>query len=121
MNELRNGWPSTMPRTFTSPRVPKNAAESGITRELNHELEIVSIPDTFGTAARAITIGGSVHHKVMDLFKIKTQLGYRDPMPAAEAIAKTSHWYVANQPGTRHARARHQRTDGAPPCPDRWP
>jgi nucleoside-diphosphate-sugar epimerase len=69
-----------------------------VTHELNHELEVVSIPDTFGTAARAITIGGSVHHSVMDLFKIKTQLGYRDPMPAVEAIAKTSHWYVANQP-----------------------
>src|SRR5688500_8389653 len=31
MNELRNGTPSTVPRTFTRPRVPKNAAESGIT------------------------------------------------------------------------------------------
>ena len=29
------------------------------------ELEVVSIRDTFGTAARAITIGGSVHHRVM--------------------------------------------------------
>jgi hypothetical protein len=40
-----------------------------ITRELNHEFEVVSIRDTFGTAARAITIGGSVHHRVIDLFK----------------------------------------------------
>src|SRR5262249_10808551 len=31
MNELRNGWPSTVPRTLIKPRVPKNAAESGIT------------------------------------------------------------------------------------------
>lgn len=69
-----------------------------VSRELNHEFEVISIPDTFGSAARAITIGGSVHHAVMDLFKIKTQLGYRDQIPAVEAIAKTSHWYVANQP-----------------------
>src|ERR1700676_648906 len=31
MNELANGWPSTVPRTLTRPRVPKKAAESGIT------------------------------------------------------------------------------------------
>jgi hypothetical protein len=31
MNELWNGRPSTVPRTFTRPRVPKNAADSGHT------------------------------------------------------------------------------------------
>jgi hypothetical protein len=31
MNELSNGRPSTVPRTFTSPRVPKNSAELGHT------------------------------------------------------------------------------------------
>ena len=28
-----------------------------------------SIPDTFGTAAQATTIGGCVYHRVIDLFK----------------------------------------------------
>lgn len=69
-----------------------------ICRELNHPLEVISIPDSFGTAARAISLSGSVHHRVMDLFKIKTQLGYRDLIPAVEAIAKTSQWYVKNRP-----------------------
>lgn len=69
-----------------------------ICRALNHELEVISIPDSFGTAARAITLAGSVYHSVMDLFKIKTQLGYRDLIPAVDAIAKTAHWYVENQP-----------------------
>ena len=69
-----------------------------ICRELNHKLEILSVPYDFGTAARAIAIGGSINHAVMDLFKIKTQLGYRDLIPAVEAIAKTSHWYVEHQP-----------------------
>ena len=31
MNELRNGWPSTVPRTLTRPWVPKYSAEPGIT------------------------------------------------------------------------------------------
>ena len=30
MNELSNGCPSTLPRTFTRPRVPKNSADPGI-------------------------------------------------------------------------------------------
>src|SRR5580698_3480336 len=29
MKELRNSWPSTLPRTLTRPRVPKNSADSG--------------------------------------------------------------------------------------------
>ena len=29
MNELRNGWPSMVPRTLTRPRVPKNSADCG--------------------------------------------------------------------------------------------
>ena len=31
MNELSNGLPSTVPRTLTSPRVPKNSADLGQT------------------------------------------------------------------------------------------
>ncbi len=69
-----------------------------ISRELNHPLELVSVPSSFGTAARAVSIGGSNNHVVMDLFKIKTQLGYRDRITAVEAIAKTAHWYVEHQP-----------------------
>jgi nucleoside-diphosphate-sugar epimerase len=69
-----------------------------ICKELNHKMEMISVPDAFGSAARAVTIGGSVNHSVMDLFKIKTQLGYRDRIPSVDAIAKTSHWYVEHQP-----------------------
>lgn len=69
-----------------------------ICRELDHEMQTVSIPDSFGGAARAISVTGSVHHRVVDLFKIKTQLGYRDVIPAVEAIAKTSRWYVEHRP-----------------------
>jgi hypothetical protein len=32
MNELRNGSPSIVPRTSTSPRVPKYSTDSGQTR-----------------------------------------------------------------------------------------
>ena len=39
MKEPRNGWPSTTPRIFTRPRVPKNAAESGMTTYVQPPLE----------------------------------------------------------------------------------
>src|SRR5262249_57255047 len=68
-----------------------------ICRELDHELKVISVPDSFGTAPRAISLNGSVHHSVMDLFKIKTQLGYRDLIPSVEAIAKTAHWDFGRQ------------------------
>src|ERR1700716_2832142 len=38
MNELRNGRPSTVPRTFTSPRVPKKSTESGMTTKVQPPL-----------------------------------------------------------------------------------
>jgi len=69
-----------------------------ICKELNHPLEMISIPDDFGSPARAISIGGSLNHSLMDLYKIKTQLGYRDVVSAVDAIAKTSHWYVEHRP-----------------------
>jgi nucleoside-diphosphate-sugar epimerase len=69
-----------------------------IGRELNHELEVISIPDSFGTAARSISISGGVNHRVMDLFKIRTELGYCDRIRAVQAIAKTARWYVEHQP-----------------------
>ena len=31
MNDDSNGWPSMVPRTFTSPRVPKNSTDRGHT------------------------------------------------------------------------------------------
>ncbi len=73
-------------------------AEEEASSDIPFDLEVVSIPDSFGTAARAISLNGSVHHRVMDLFKIKTQLGYRDLIPAVEAIARTARWYVEHPP-----------------------
>jgi hypothetical protein len=38
MSELRNGWPSTVPLTFTRPRVPKYSAEFGTTTKVHPPL-----------------------------------------------------------------------------------
>ena len=69
-----------------------------ICRALNHEMEIICMPDAVGGGTHSLTLQGTSHHRVMDLYKIKTQLGYRDLITPEEAIAKTVRWYVDNRP-----------------------
>jgi len=69
-----------------------------IARSLNHKWEIIGMPDTFGTSARALVLAGTTDHCMVDLGKIKTELGYRDVISAEAALAKTAAWYVAHQP-----------------------
>jgi len=36
------------------------------------------------------------HHKLLDISKIKTELGYRDVVPFEEAVRRTVRWYLEN-------------------------
>jgi hypothetical protein len=38
------------------------------------------------------------HHKLLDLHKIKRQLGYSDPIAPEEALRRTARWYIEHQP-----------------------
>jgi nucleoside-diphosphate-sugar epimerase len=69
-----------------------------ISHELDHELEIIDVPGRIGVASSALTLQASTDHKLMDLFKVKTELGYRDLVSPAEAIARTARWYVEHPP-----------------------
>lgn len=69
-----------------------------ISRELNYELEVLGLPDGVGVSATGLALEGTPHHRLMDLSKVKSELGYRDPEPAAEAIARTARWYVEHPP-----------------------
>jgi nucleoside-diphosphate-sugar epimerase len=69
-----------------------------IARALNYDLEIVCLPDLAGTPARGLTLQGTSNHKVMDLYKIKSELGYKDLITPEEAIARTVGWYVEHPP-----------------------
>jgi nucleoside-diphosphate-sugar epimerase len=68
-----------------------------IARTLDREVEIFNVPHHLAFPARAMVLGG-YHHKLVDLTKIKTQLDYRDVVPAVEAIARTTRWYVDHPP-----------------------
>ncbi len=69
-----------------------------ITHTMNYQWEIICLPQAMAHPARALLLHPTSHHRVMDLSKIKNQLGYKDLLPAEEALAKTVHWYVKNQP-----------------------
>ena len=68
-----------------------------IATALDHEWEIVCMPDAIAHPARYYAERTS-HHQLMDLAKIKRQLGYRDVHPAEEALRMTVEWLVANPP-----------------------
>jgi len=77
-----------------------------IAQAMDHDWEVVSLPALLARPAVAyampgrprIAEDGQLNHRVMDLTKVKTQLGYRDIVPAHEAVKRTVQWYLENQP-----------------------
>lgn len=64
---------------------------------LGREIEIVNLPRALAFPARPLALGWH-SHALLDLTKIRRQLGYRDVVPAAEAMARTARWYVDHRP-----------------------
>ena len=63
------------------------------------ELEVVSVPDRFAHPARTLLLfNGPAQHHVFDLYKVKSELGYRDRVPALAAMRRTVRWYQDNPP-----------------------
>jgi nucleoside-diphosphate-sugar epimerase len=69
-----------------------------IAHEMNRELEVIDVPSRIGMTSSALTLQSSPHHRLMDLFKVKTELGYHDLVPVTEAIARTVRWYLEHRP-----------------------
>jgi nucleoside-diphosphate-sugar epimerase len=67
-----------------------------VARTLNYELELVSMPFSLAQASRPYV--ESPNHLVMDISKIKAELGYKDVVPAEEAIQRTVNWYLNTPP-----------------------
>lgn len=67
-----------------------------IARTMGCEVELVSLPFELAEASRPYV--ESPHHLVMDITKIKAELGYEDVVPAEEAIRRTVSWYLENIP-----------------------
>jgi nucleoside-diphosphate-sugar epimerase len=69
-----------------------------IATALGAELEIVSMPTEVAIPARPLLCMPTPTHRVLDLAKLKRDLGYRDPYPAREALAHTARWLVDHRP-----------------------
>ena len=65
---------------------------------LARPLEIVSMPYSLALCARPLVMQSLATHRVFDLAKLRTQLGYRDRVPAREALARTALWLEAHPP-----------------------
>ncbi len=63
---------------------------------LDHQLEIVSMPWDLATPARPLMAQPLPTHRVLDLTRLKADLGYRDLVPAREALVRTARWLAAN-------------------------
>ena len=73
------------------------------------EVELVSIPGELARPSYPYWAGGSTpgwvkrqvsdpHHRLRDITKIKTELGYEDVVPVPEAVRRTVQWYLENRP-----------------------
>lgn len=69
-----------------------------IADELGHDWELLSMPDHLALPARPMMMNYMTTHRVLDVSKLRTRLGYRDVVPARQAVRKTARWLVANQP-----------------------
>jgi hypothetical protein len=59
---------------------------------LGQELEIVSMPYDLALPARPLMTQPLPTHRVLDLTRIKVDLGYRDVLPARHAVPATARW-----------------------------
>lgn len=69
-----------------------------VATELGHEWEIIDMPWSLATPARPLVGQPHTTHRVYDLGKLRHELGYRDVVPAREAVARTARWLVDHPP-----------------------
>jgi nucleoside-diphosphate-sugar epimerase len=74
----------------------RQAAEI-IAAEVGWRGEILSAPAAAGVM-RGLLPKGRIDHRLFDLTKLRTELGYRDVVAPREALARTVRWYLAHPP-----------------------
>jgi nucleoside-diphosphate-sugar epimerase len=67
-----------------------------IAAALGHRFELVSIPFDLAVPARPLLTQPLPTHRVLDLARVRSELGYRDVRPARDAVADTARWLVAH-------------------------
>ena len=65
-------------------------------RALGVEMDLVSMPYDLAVPARPLMTQPLPTHRVLDLTRIRSELGYRDVVPARQAVAETARWLDAH-------------------------
>ena len=60
--------------------------------------EVISLPWQLARPARPMIMQPMTTHRVLDVGKLRSELGYRDLVEPAAGLAETAHWLVANPP-----------------------
>jgi nucleoside-diphosphate-sugar epimerase len=69
-----------------------------VANALDHRWDVISMPYELAACARPLVAQPSNTHRVFDLSKLKTELGYTDLVPAREAVALTARWLLEHPP-----------------------
>jgi nucleoside-diphosphate-sugar epimerase len=69
-----------------------------IAAALGRELEVVSMPYDLAVPAWPLLAQPLPTHRVLDLGRLRQVLGYRDLVPARQAIGLTAEWLAAHRP-----------------------
>jgi nucleoside-diphosphate-sugar epimerase len=69
-----------------------------IAAALGRALEIVAMPWAVAVPARPLVAQPLPTHRVLDLGRVRTELGYRDVVPARRAIGLTARWLADHPP-----------------------
>ena len=65
---------------------------------IGHRFELVGMPDELATPARPLMMLTGSHHRYTPATALVRDLGYRDVISAAQGLADTAQWLLANQP-----------------------
>jgi nucleoside-diphosphate-sugar epimerase len=74
-----------------------------IARSLGKTIEVKGLPLAIANPAKPLVLHHTTGHTILDLHKIRSELGYRDVTPAVEALGLTTQWLLAHpvEPGSQ--------------------
>jgi nucleoside-diphosphate-sugar epimerase len=72
-----------------------------ICEAMGHEMEVVGVPADVAYSTRdLLPLQSAPVHQLLDLHAIRADLGYRDLLPATQALPEVVRWYLDNRPAS---------------------
>ena len=72
---------------------------------MDHRMEVVGVPaDVAFSTVDLLSLQSAPLHQLLDLHAIRSELGYRDLVPALDAIPEVVRWYLDNPPTSQLSR-----------------